>query len=83
MQLERLVEKVGPQGLERVHHRQKLQQVGRVGALGQRQFARLEGDRVEGTRVVRLLQNGRDSQLRGVGEQARRARRVPHAKHRG
>ena len=34
VQLEGLIEKVGSQGLERVHHRQQLEQVGRVRALG-------------------------------------------------
>ena len=34
VQLERLVAKVGSQSLERVHHRQQLEQVGRVRALG-------------------------------------------------
>ena len=34
VQLEGFVEEVGPQSLERVHHRQQLEQVGRVRALG-------------------------------------------------
>ena len=34
VQLEGLIEKVGSQGLERVHHHQQLEQVGRVRALG-------------------------------------------------
>ena len=34
VQLEGLIEKVGTLGLERVHHRQQLEQAGRVRALG-------------------------------------------------
>ena len=37
---------------------------------------------MERARVVGLLQDGRHGQVRGVGEQARRPRRVPHAQHR-
>ncbi len=36
---------------------------------------------MEHTRVVGLIQDGGNGQLGGVSEQARRARRVPHAKH--
>ena len=46
-------------------------------------LAGLEGDGTERASVVGLLQDGRHGQLRGVGEQARRPRRVPHEQHRG
>jgi hypothetical protein len=69
----RLGRPAAPQGLERVHHRQKIQQVARVGALGHSQFARLEGDQVEGARVVRLLQNGCREPLRGATRAEKRS----------
>ena len=37
---------------------------------------------MERARVVGLIEDGRHGQLRGVGEQARWPRRVPHAQHR-
>ena len=57
MQLEGPVKQVGAQGLQRLHHGEQLQQMGGVCALGGREFAGLEGNRVECTGVVRLLED--------------------------
>ena len=67
------------QRFERRDRREQLQQVGWVRAFRLGRFARLEDDGVKRAIVVALLQDGRHGQLRGVCEQARRPRRVPHA----
>ena len=51
--------------------------MGLVLALGLSQLARLEGYRMELARIVGLLKDGGHCELRGVGEQARRACEVP------
>ena len=63
VQLEGLVEKGGPQRLERVHHGKELQQVRWIRALQLSQLARLESNRMKRARVVGLLQDGRHGQL--------------------
>mmetsp|Transcript_41212 Transcript_41212/g.86035 ORF Transcript_41212/g.86035 Transcript_41212/m.86035 type:complete len:359 (+) Transcript_41212:543-1619(+) len=83
VQLEGLVEQVRTERLQGMDHRQQLQEVGGVQTLRLGKLARLEGDGVERAGVVGLLQDGRHCQLRGVSEEARRPRRVPHAKNRG
>jgi len=57
--------------------------VGGVRPLRRRQFPRLKGNRMEGARIVRLLQDARNRQFRSVRRQAGRASWVPHAEHRG
>ena len=63
MQLEGLVQQVGPKCLEGVYYRQELQHVGRVRALGLGQLARLEGYRMELARIVGLIEDGRHCEL--------------------
>ena len=69
VQLEGLVEEVRPERLERVHHGEKLQQMGRVRPFRRGQLARFEGHRMELAGVVGLLKDGRDGEL--VAGQAR------------
>mmetsp|Transcript_36668 Transcript_36668/g.96736 ORF Transcript_36668/g.96736 Transcript_36668/m.96736 type:complete len:314 (+) Transcript_36668:2686-3627(+) len=82
VQREGLVQEVGPQGLERVDHRQELQHVGGVHPLRVGELARLEGHGSVVARGVGLLEDGRHGALRGVGGEARGPPRVPQLEHR-
>ena len=57
VQLEGLVQQVGPKCLEGMQFRQELQHVEQVLALGLGQLARLEGYRTELARIVGLLED--------------------------
>jgi hypothetical protein len=83
MQLEGLVKQVRSQRLECVDHSKQFEEMRRVQPFRRCQLARLEGDWVVRAGIVGLLQDGGDGQLRCVGEQARRPRRVPHTENRG
>ena len=66
VKLEWFVQEILVEGMQRVHHCQELETVGRVAEFQDGEFARFIGHWVPGPLVVRLFQNGAHCQLGGI-----------------
>ena len=64
------VQKIWAENLQSVHDGEHLQEMRRVGPLRGGQLTRLVGDGMPGGRIVRLLKDRRNSQLRRVSSRA-------------